>query len=57
MTHTRLAALFMLAATVLLHAAGIAAGWALRHGHRWLPRVAGAAVALFGVALLGGALA
>jgi len=47
----------MLAATVLLHAAGIAAGWALRHGHRWLPRVAGAAVALFGVALLGGALA
>jgi urease accessory protein len=47
----------MLAATVLLHAAGIAAGWALRHGHRWLPRIAGAAVALFGVALLGGALA
>jgi urease accessory protein len=47
----------MLAATVLLHAAGIAAGWALRHGHRWLPRLAGAAVALFGVALLGGALA
>jgi len=39
------------------HAAGIAAGWALRHGHRWLPRLAGAAVALFGVALLGGALA
>ncbi|MDM0032928.1 HupE/UreJ family protein [Variovorax sp. J22P271] len=47
----------MLAATVLLHAAGIAAGWTLRHGHRWLPRIAGAAVALFGVALLGGALA
>ncbi|MDM0020745.1 HupE/UreJ family protein [Variovorax saccharolyticus] len=47
----------MLAATVLLHAVGIAAGWALRHGHRWLPRIAGAAVALFGVALLGGALA
>ncbi|MDM0069542.1 HupE/UreJ family protein [Variovorax sp. J31P207] len=47
----------MLAATVLLHAAGIAAGWALRHGHRWLPRIAGAAVALFGVALLGGTLA
>lgn len=47
----------MLAATVLLHATGIAAGWTLRHGHRWLPRIAGAAVALFGVALLGGALA
>jgi len=47
----------MLAATVLLHAAGIAAGWALRHGHRWLPRIAGAAVALFGVALLGSTLA
>ena len=47
----------MLAATVLLHAAGIAAGWALRHGHRWMPRIAGAAVALFGVALLGSALA
>ncbi|HET7835726.1 MAG TPA: HupE/UreJ family protein [Variovorax sp.] len=47
----------MLAAPVLLHAAGIAAGWALRHGHRWLPRIAGAAVALFGVALLGGTLA
>ena len=44
----------MLAATMLLHAAGIAIGWALRHGHRWMPRVAGAAVAVFGVALLGG---
>ena len=44
----------MLAATVLLHAAGIAIGWALRHGHRWMPRVAGAAVAIFGIALLGG---
>ncbi|WP_077003383.1 HupE/UreJ family protein [Variovorax sp. KK3] len=44
----------MLAATVLLHAAGIAAGWALRNGHRWLPRLAGAAVAAFGLALLGG---
>lgn len=47
----------MLAATIALTAAGIAAGWSLRHGHRWLPRIAGAAVALFGVALLGGALA
>ncbi len=44
----------MLAATVLLHAAGIVLGWALRGSHRWMPRVAGAAVAVFGVALLGG---
>jgi len=44
----------MLAATVLLHIAGIAIGWTLRNGHRWLPRLAGAAVAAFGVALLGG---
>ncbi|SEA79643.1 HupE/UreJ family protein [Variovorax sp. YR216] len=44
----------MLAATVLLHVAGIAIGWSLRHGHRWAPRVAGAVVALFGAALLGG---
>jgi len=44
----------MLAATVLLHGIGIAAGWALRHANRWVPRVAGAAVALLGAALLGG---
>ncbi|VTU36053.1 HupE / UreJ protein [Variovorax sp. PBL-H6] len=44
----------MLAATALLHAAGIAVGWALRRGHRWMPRVAGAAVTIFGIALLGG---
>lgn len=44
----------MLAATVLLHTGGIAIGWALRNGHRWMPRVAGAAVAIFGIALLGG---
>ncbi|MBO9513863.1 MAG: HupE/UreJ family protein [Variovorax sp.] len=44
----------MLAATVLLHATGVAIGWALRHGHRWMPRAAGAAVALFGAVLLGG---
>lgn len=43
----------MLAATVLLHAAGIAAGWALRHANVWVPRLAGAGVAIFGVALLG----
>lgn len=42
----------MLATTLLLHAAGMAAGWALRHANAWLPRAAGAAVALFGVALL-----
>jgi len=47
----------MLAATVLLHAAGIAIGWSLRNGHRWLPRIAGAAVALLGVALLSGTVA
>lgn len=44
----------MLAATVLLHAAGIALGGALRRGQRWMPRLAGAAVAIFGIALLGG---
>jgi len=44
----------MLAATVALHAVGIACGWALRHAGRWLPRMAGAAVALFGAALLSG---
>ncbi len=44
----------MVCATVLLHAAGIAIGWALRRANAWLPRVAGAAVpALFGAALLG----
>jgi urease accessory protein len=40
----------------VLHLTGIASGWALRHGRRWLPRLAGGAVALLGVALLGGAL-
>jgi len=44
----------MLAATVLLHAAGIGLGWALRQANRWLPRLAGVAVALLGAALLGG---
>lgn len=42
----------MLAATLLLHLAGLAAGWALRSASVWLPRAAGAAVALFGVTLL-----
>ncbi|MGC4008447.1 MAG: HupE/UreJ family protein [Pseudomonas sp.] len=44
----------MLASTVLLHAGGIGLGWALRHADRWAPRIAGGAVALLGVALLGG---
>jgi urease accessory protein len=43
----------MLAATVLLHSAGLAAGWALRHASVWVPRLAGAGVAVFGLALLG----
>ncbi|RZI74939.1 MAG: HupE/UreJ family protein [Variovorax sp.] len=42
----------MVLATVLLHGAGIAIGWTLRQGGTLLPRVAGAAVALFGAALL-----
>ncbi|MDF1483948.1 HupE/UreJ family protein [Ramlibacter sp. H39-3-26] len=45
----------MLTATVLLHGAGIAAGWALRHANAWLPRIAGGAVAMLGAALLAGA--
>ncbi len=44
----------MLSATVLLHAAGITMGWALRHANAWAPRIAGAAVALLGAALLAG---
>lgn len=45
----------MLAATLALHVAGLAAGLALRRTHAWAPRIAGAAgagVALFGAALL-----
>ena len=42
----------MVLATVLLHAAGIAIGWTLRRRGTLLARVAGAAVALFGAALL-----
>ncbi len=42
----------MVAATLALHAAGIAGGWMLRDRGAWLPRLAGAAVALFGVSLL-----
>jgi urease accessory protein len=43
----------MLAATLLLHVSGVAAGWALRHANVWVPRLAGAGVAVFGLALLG----
>ena len=42
----------MVLATALLHGAGIGLGLAMKHTNRWLPRVAGAAVAVFGVALL-----
>jgi len=42
----------MLASTALLHAAGIGIGLLLRSRSAWLPRVAGTAVALFGIALL-----
>ena len=42
----------MLAATVLLHCAGLAAGWALRQRHVWVARLAGAGVAAFGGVLL-----
>ena len=42
----------MTLATGLLHAVGIALGMALRQRDVWLPRLAGAGVALFGSALL-----
>ena len=42
----------MLAATLLLHATGLALGRSLRSASVWLPRLAGAAVAVSGVALL-----
>ena len=42
----------MLAATALLHCAGLAAGWALRQRTAWISRAAGVAVALMGGALL-----
>jgi urease accessory protein len=44
----------MLCATVLLHGIGMAAGARLRGANPWLPRAAGAGVALFGLALLAG---
>ncbi len=42
----------MLCATALLHVSGIALGWGLRRANVWVPRAAGAAVALFGAGLL-----
>jgi urease accessory protein len=42
----------MVLATALLHGAGIAIGLALRQRAVWMPRVAGAGVALFGAALI-----
>lgn len=42
----------MLTATALLHSAGLGVGWLLRSTSVWVPRVAGAAVALFGSVLL-----
>lgn len=45
----------MLCATVALHGIGMAAGTRLRSASAWWPRAAGAAVALFGLALLTGA--
>jgi urease accessory protein len=43
----------MVIATALLHTAGICIGLLMRHRHAWLPRIAGVAVAVFGVVLLG----
>lgn len=42
----------MVAATVLLHLAGIGLGWALRHANAWLPRAAGVGVVALGATLL-----
>lgn len=42
----------MVLGTALLHGLGIALGLALRKGSVWLPRLSGAAVALFGMGLL-----
>jgi urease accessory protein len=37
--------------TLCLHAAGLATGFALKHRAAWLPRLAGAGIAAYGVAL------
>jgi urease accessory protein len=44
----------MVSATALLHTSGIALGLAMKRSPVWLPRIAGAGVALFGVSLLVG---
>ena len=41
----------MVSATALLHAGGIALGLAMKRSPAWLPRIAGAGVALFGASL------
>jgi urease accessory protein len=46
----------MVAASALLHVAGVGIGLSLKHRSAWLPRVAGAAVALFGMSLFGASL-
>ncbi|RZI81507.1 MAG: HupE/UreJ family protein [Rubrivivax sp.] len=50
--HAAAALMGMVLSTMALHAAGIAAGLALRRQNRWLPRLAGASVAGFGLSLL-----
>jgi urease accessory protein len=42
----------MVVATMLLHGIGIALGLTMKHGQRWLPRLAGAGIASFGLTLL-----
>jgi urease accessory protein len=42
----------MVLGTLSLHGMGLALGRALRRRHHWLPRLAGAGVALFGASLL-----
>ena len=42
----------MLLATIVLHAAGLATGWALRTRPRWMARTMGAGVAAVGGGLL-----
>jgi urease accessory protein len=44
----------MVSATALLHTSGMALGLAMKRSPVWLPRIAGAGVALFGVSLLVG---
>ncbi|RZL10837.1 MAG: HupE/UreJ family protein [Rubrivivax sp.] len=55
--HATAALAGMVLTTLALHAAGIAAGLALRQRQAWLPRLAGGGVALFGLSLLAPAVA